>query len=650
MTRRDMATVVVAASVLVVGSVWVRAQQAPARDRSTPAPAVVGTASIAGVVTTASEPAQPLRHVAVTLQMGTLTVPRAAVSDDQGRFIFTDLPAGNYTVGAQKPAWVVADVRPRPAGLPTGVPVSVDEGQALTDVRIRLTKGGVIAGTVRFPGGTAAAQVMVQALMVTDVGGVRSTTMGPTLVQTDDLGRFRLFGLNPGRYAVHVQPLGNMGAQATMRQVLPSEVRWAEGGLVPVGMPPGTAPPNLAPAPELGPTVMFSRTYYPGTAHLADAALIEVQAGSERLNVDFDVQMVPTATVSGSVARPDGTPAAGAQVSLTLPAQQGQEDLIAQIVGAAQSVTRPDGTFVINSVAPGNYELLVRSAPAQAGGRGARPAMAAMPLAATMMFGGGPSSQTLWAREPISVNGQPVGPIGLQLREGLTMQGRVVFEGPPPDNLSAIRVTVSTPSAMLAGLPNLPMMRMNPSVGVVKDDGTFEVAGLMPGHYALSVAMPGYRLLPTEPGTGWMIKSARVGDVDLADVGVDLRGGDDIAGVELTLTNQPSELSGRVLDAAGTPVTTFPLVVFSADRAYWGATGRRVHALQPAADGGFLIAGLPAGQYYLAAVTEVDPRELQSATFLESLIPGAIGVTLADGERKTQDVRVQGGGRPIPVW
>ena len=649
MTRRDMATVVVAGSVLVVGSGWVRAQQAPARDRTTPAAAMVGTASIAGVVTTASEPAQPLRHVAVTLQMGTLTVPRAAVSDDQGRFIFTNLPAGNYTVGAQKPAWVVADVRPRPAGLPTGVPVSVGEGQALADVRIRLTKGGVIAGTVRVPGGTAAAQVMVQALMVTDVGGARSTTMGPTFAQTDDLGRFRLFGLNPGRYVVHVQPPGNMSVQATMRQVLPSEVRWAEGGLVPVGMPPGAAPPTLAPAPELGPTVMFSRTYYPGTVSLADAALIEVQAGSERLSVDFDVQMVLTATVIGSVTLPDGTPAAGAQVSLTVPSQQGQEDLLAQLVGATQSATRPDGTFVINGVAPGNYELLVRSAPAQAGGRGARPAMAAMPLAAAMMFGGGPSSQTLWAREPISVNGQPVGPIGLQLREGLTMQGRVVFEGPAPETLSTIRVTVSTPSVM-GGLPNLPMTRMNASVGVVKDDGTFEVAGLMPGHYALSVTMPGYRLLPTEPGTGWMIKSARVGDVDLADVGVDLRGGTDIVGAELTLTSQPSELSGRVLDAAGTPVTTFPLVVFSVDRAYWGATGRRVHALQPAADGGFLIAGLPAGQYYLAAVTEVDPRELQSATFLESLIPGAIGVTLAEGEQKTQDVRVQGGGRPIPVW
>ena len=123
--NRKLPVALFVSAVFLVGVDAARAQQAPARDRTTPAAAMVGTASIAGVVTTASEPAQPLRHVAVTLQMGMLTVPRAAVSDDQGRFIFTNLPAGNYTVGAQKPAWVVADVRPRPAGLPTGVPVSV---------------------------------------------------------------------------------------------------------------------------------------------------------------------------------------------------------------------------------------------------------------------------------------------------------------------------------------------------------------------------------------------------------------------------------------------------------------------------------------------------------------------------------------------
>ncbi len=155
--------------------------------------------------------------------------------------------------------------------------------------------------------------------------------------------------------------------------------------------------------------------------------------------------------------------------------------------------------------------------------------------------------------------------------------------------------------------------------------------------------MPGMRMTPTEPGTGWMVKSVRLGDRDLADEGVDLTGGTDLSGIVVTLTQRPSELSGRVLDGASQPFSAYPLVVFSANRAHWGPGSRRTHAVQPAVDGSYVIAGLPAGDYYLAAVTEVETRELGSAAFLESLIGASLKVTLGDGERKTQDVRLAGG-------
>ena len=54
-----------------------RDQRVPARDRPAEAPA--GTAVIAGVVVTQSEPQQPVRRVSVMLASGPVVIPRTAV-------------------------------------------------------------------------------------------------------------------------------------------------------------------------------------------------------------------------------------------------------------------------------------------------------------------------------------------------------------------------------------------------------------------------------------------------------------------------------------------------------------------------------------------------------------------------------------------
>jgi hypothetical protein len=49
---------------------------------------------------------------------------------------------------------------------------------------------------------------------------------------------------------------------------------------------------------------------------------------------------------------------------------------------------------------------------------------------------------------------------------------------------------------------------------------------------------------------------------------------------------------------------------------------------------------LPAGEYYLAALTDADSNVWQTAGVLEKVIPSAIKVTLMSGERKVQDLRI----------
>ena len=52
--------------------------------------------------------------------------------------------------------------------------------------------------------------------------------------------------------------------------------------------------------------------------------------------------------------------------------------------------------------------------------------------------------------------------------------------------------------------------------------------------------------------------------------------------------------------------------------------------------------GVPAGEYYLAALTDLENGEWNDPTLLERLIPSSIKVTLRDGEVTTQDVRIGG--------
>jgi hypothetical protein len=99
-----------------------------------------------------------------------------------------------------------------------------------------------------------------------------------------------------------------------------------------------------------------------------------------------------------------------------------------------------------------------------------------------------------------------------------------------------------------------------------------------------------------------------------------------------------------VIDSAGRPTGAFPIVVFATDRAHWVPGSRRVMQAQPASDGKFTVIGLPAGEYYLAAVTRLEPGDLANRQFLEDLLPASLRISIRDGEKKTQDLKLSGGG------
>lgn len=73
---------------------------------------------------------------------------------------------------------------------------------------------------------------------------------------------------------------------------------------------------------------------------------------------------------------------------------------------------------------------------------------------------------------------------------------------------------------------------------------------------------------------------------------------------------------------------------------FWRLGARRVASTRPGDDGRYVVPGLPPGEYYIAAVTDHAPEDLADPVWLAALVPASVKLTLAEGERKTQDLRI----------
>ena len=85
------------------------------------------------------------------------------------------------------------------------------------------------------------------------------------------------------------------------------------------------------------------------------------------------------------------------------------------------------------------------------------------------------------------------------------------------------------------------------------------------------------------------------------------------------------------------------LVVFSADRRFWVPRTRRTQQVRPDVNGLFVARDLPAGDYLISAVTDLEDGQWNDPAFLATLAANSpIKITLAEGDKKVQDIRVGG--------
>jgi protocatechuate 3,4-dioxygenase beta subunit len=635
----------------------------PARDTTDQAAPKDGTGVITGTVV-GSDTGRAVRRVRVNLAGGDLRSSRSAVTDDAGRFSFAALPPGRYTLNASKPGYVNVMYGQKRPGRP-GTPIQLADGQQLNGVKMVLPKGGVLTGIVLDENGDPTPGTQVSAWRwEMRTGEKRLTQAGSD--QTDDRGQYRIYGLLPGDYVVRATPRNALGdlrqvVQDVAQSVLGGrgggdalgalgQLMGGRGGQAGRGAGPGGGGPgaglgnlqqlmsgrggqgqamemlqglmgNTSGADDNG--VAYAPVYYPGTTTSTAAATVPLGVSEERQSLDFQLQLVQTATVSGSVTSGDGD-VSGVQLTLVNETEQA--------IGGGMNMTRvqADGTFTFTNIAPGQYVLQARARRGGAGGRGGRGGGAQ---------GGTPDPNTpaappevLWGEVAVAVSGSSVTGVSVTLQPGMKVGGHLAFDGGAmPADLTRVRVALA-PSGGGGGLDlaqNAPAQ--------IDASGRFTISGVSPGRYTLRVQ---------GQVQGFTLRSAVTGGRDILDFPLEVKPNEDVADIAVTMTTQSQELSGSLLDNTGNPATDYTVIVFPAESQYWTPQSRRIVSARPGTDGKFFARNLPTGEYLIAAVTDVEPGEWFDPAFLTQLRAAAARVTLNAGDKRTQDLKISGGGLP----
>lgn len=547
--------------------------QAPPRD--TRPPNQSSDATIRGRVI-AADTGRPLRSAVVRATApnprGGALEGRVVTTDAEGRYELTELAAGRYSLSAAKGTYVTlsyGQLRP----FESGKPLEIRAGQTIERVDFALPRGAVMAGRIFDEFGDPVAALSVTVMRSQYIDGRRQLNPYGSAT-TNDLGEYRIFGLPPGQYYV----------SAAQRGV----------SIATLGRPQDNS--------------IYVPTYYPGTLSPAEAQQLTLGIGQTINEINISVVAARAARVSGTVVTSDGQPMAGASLSL------GQFWPGGGSFGTSGSTVRPDGTFVIFSLAPGEYTL--SAAPSGMGGP---------PGGFTSTT---PSEES--ASIKFTVSGEDITDLRLVGVKPIGITGKVLIDGDP----ASLRASLSTLRIFASSVQ--PDERGGSVSAPIKDDLTFELK-VRPGK--LRFAVSNFGAAGTQPA----LKAVRWRGVDITDSGAEFRPGEGASGVEVELTNTRTDLSGVVTDNRGAPAKDYTIVVFALDRERWGNASRYQGTARPDQNGRFRIRGLPAGDYYAIAVDYLEPGAAGDPEFLESVRQKATPLSLGDGETKTLDLRVQSG-------
>jgi len=253
-------------------------------------------ASIHGVVIE-NQTGRPLARARVELEPlpGVSAEPVSVRTDRYGAFDFASLPAGSYVITASRSGFARVEYGQK-RWKAAGLPLSVDRS-GMANLTIRLPRLGSISGAVLdenevgLPGHDVVAYRAARPLQLA------------ARARTDDRGRYRLSGLEPGKYFV----------RTVARQ-------FEDAAYLP--------------------------TFHGDTARPDQAVAVDVELDRETESIDIHPEQGRLLTLSGKVVPP-------MPINVTLVSDTGAENILSD----------NDGNFQFPPNAPGQYELYAQAPP-----------------------------------------------------------------------------------------------------------------------------------------------------------------------------------------------------------------------------------------------------------------------------------------------
>jgi hypothetical protein len=563
-----------------------RGQRLPPRDQvggNQTGDQTAGTAVIRGRVVSADS-GTPVRRAQVRAQAGELRANRLVSTDAQGRFEFKDLPAGRWTLSASKAGYMTLRYGQK-RSFEAGTPIDISDGQVMDRADFSLPKGAAITGRVFDEYGDPVANARVQVLRYQIVQGQRRLNPAGGGDQTDDTGAYRIYGLAPGDYYVS------------------GTLRAANGPFV----------------DDNNDTTSYASTYYPGTGNVNEAQRITLGVGQEQPNVNFALQPVRTVKITGTALNSMGTALTNGILTL-MPADStggpGGGPVLFGFGGNGR--VRPDGSFTIANVAPGNYTLMAVAGPG--GGRGGFAVRIGGP-------GGAGIDDIELAAVPLSISSEDVTGLTIVTSKGASLAGSVVAAEGSAAKLSTNQIQIMAQPANGQFLPG----PLGNRPARVEADGTFLLTGLTGQKF---IRVNG---LPQE----WTLKAVILNGADVTDSALEFRGTSQNSGLQVILTDKVSDVNGKVSTARGDVTRDYTVVVFPDDPAKWVFPSRFVKTARADQQGQFRIRALPPDDHYLAvAVDYLEDGEGGDPQFLEQIKDRATRFSLADGEAKSVDLKI----------
>jgi hypothetical protein len=381
-------------------------QQAPPRDLRLPDVVLQpGTASISGRVRAAGSGTAVVALVVLVpaprLDSATAASWReeaaktGILTDRLGRFSISGIRAGTYRLVAvpstHSGRYLAAGYGATRASDP-GKAIAVRDGDDIRNADITVPTALAVEGRVLDETGEPVSrQIVVVARIM--AGSDVAQRVPQTPVATDDLGRYRVYGLEPGEYVVAVEN----------SPFVHTNVTW----------PGGRAGGSFF--MEADPTT-FVTTFYPSALSESSAQRVRLMPPNDAIGIDITLIRSGRCQVSGTVLDSRGVPAAATNGMLLHPA-----------IGSVSNhpfTTDAAGRFQVRGLDPGDYRLLV--------GGDVWPGLSLV------------NGRREFADMAFSLAGE-VADLVVLAQPGARVSGRVVFADAMPASLPPIRVALRRP-------------------------------------------------------------------------------------------------------------------------------------------------------------------------------------------------------------